>query len=163
MALCPCAGQADPATYASAVDAARRALTGDAGVVVAALTAKMMTLAAQQRFEEAALVRDRLAALDTAVHRHRLAQALRQAGTVELRRGPTTWVIDDARLVDVSIRDEVGRALPVAPPDAPPTDRPLGREHVDEALCLARFCHKHAARLDIVSLTGDWLFPLPDR
>ena len=161
VAMCPCAGQADPAAYAAAVGVARRALTGDATAAVAPLTAKMTGLAAQQRFEEAALVRDRIGALSAAAWRHQLTDALRRAGTVELRRGATTWVIEHARLVDVTIRDEVGRALPVAPPDPPREGQPLGREHIDEALCLARFCDKHAPRLEIASLTGDWLFPLP--
>ncbi len=160
VAMCPCAGQAEPAAYTAAVGAARRVLNGDASPVVVPLTNKMMTLAAQQRYEEAALVRDRIAAVDAAVHRHRLAEALRRAGSVELRRGGTSWVIDAARLVDVSIRDEVGRALPVAPPDPAAAGRPLPRELVDEALCLARFCERHAAKLDVVSITGDWLFPL---
>ncbi|HWL44143.1 MAG TPA: DEDD exonuclease domain-containing protein [Ilumatobacter sp.] len=165
VAMCPCAGQADAAAYQVAVATACRALTGDASAVVTPLTAKMTDLAGQQRFEEAALVRDRIAALTATARRQQLAEALRRAGTVELRRGATTWVIDHARLVDVSIHDpdgRVGRALPVTPPEAPTEGRPLGREHVDEALCLARFCDKHAARLDVVSLTGDWLFPLPD-
>lgn len=161
VAMCPCAGQADPRSYAAAVATARRALTGDPASVVTPLTAKMTGLAAQQRFEEAALVRDRLAALAGAARRHQLAEALRRAGTVELRRGATTWVIDAARLVDVSIRNEAGRSLPVAPPDPPADGRPLGREHVDEALCLAKFCDRQASKLEVVSVTGDWVFPLP--
>jgi DNA polymerase-3 subunit epsilon len=160
VAMCPCAGQADPAVYAAAVGVARRALAGDPAAAVAPLTVKMTDLAAQQRFEEAALVRDRIAALTAAALRHQLTDALRRAGSIELRRGATTWVIDAARLVDVAIRGEVGRALPVAPPEPPVADRPLGREHVDEALCLARFCDKQAPRLEVVSLTGEWLFPL---
>lgn len=160
VAMCPCAGQADPRDYADAVNVAARAIDGQAEAVVAPLTVKMMALAGQQRFEEAALVRDRIAALTAATQRQRLADALRRAGTVELRRGTTSWTIEGARLVDVTIRDEVGRALPVAPPAAPEPGRPLARDQVDEALCLARFCERHAARLEVLSVTGDWTFPV---
>jgi DNA polymerase-3 subunit epsilon len=163
IAFCPCAGQADTGAYAAAVAAAKRALTGDPTTVEATLTAKMTGLAAQQRFEEAALVRDRLAALQGAARRHQLVAALRAAGRLVVRRHGVTWVVDDARLVDVSITGEVGRALPVAPPDPPVAGRPLGRAHVDEALCLAKFLDRHAQQVEVVSVSGQWLFPLCDR
>jgi len=166
VAMCPCVGQADPQVYAAAVASAARALSHDPSGVVAPLTAKMMSLAGQQRFEEAALVRDRIAALEGAARRHQLTSALRQAGSVELRRGDTRWVIDQGRLVDVAIAiagssGSIGRALPVDPPDAPEPGRPLGRQHIDEALCLAKFCDRHAERLVVVSISGEWRFPLP--
>lgn len=160
VAACPCAGVGDPAGYAAAVATATRALNGDASGVLAPLTAKMTGLAAQQRFEEAALVRDRIAALEAAARRHRLVESLRAAGRVELRRGGITWTIEAARLVDVTITGEVGRALPVTPPDPVASGRPLGRAQVDEAVCLAKFCDKHAERLQVVSVTGSWTFPL---
>src|SRR5690606_18167221 len=128
------------AVYGAAVATATRALCGDASAVIAPLTARMTALAGQQRFEEAALVRDRVAALDAAARRHRLVEALRAAGRVRLRRGEVTWTIEHARLVDVTIHGEVGRALPVTPPDPAEPGRPLGRAQIDEAVCLAKFC-----------------------
>lgn len=159
VAMCPCAG-ADPVAYRAAVAVAERAMCGDPEGVIAPLTAKMTDLAGQQRFEEAALARDRIAALSAAIRRHQLVEALRRAGTVELRRDTTTWVIEQGRLVDVAIQGEMTRALPVDPPELPEPGRPLGRRQIDEALCLAKFCDKHAERLEVASVTGDWVFPL---
>jgi len=158
---CPCAGLCDAAAYAAAVEAARRAMTGDPAPVAERLHVRMAELAATQRFEEAALVRDRLSALLGAVKRHRLIEALRAAGRLEVRGGAATWTIDEACLVDVNIEGCVGRALPVDPPRPAPAGSPIRRDHVDEALCLARYLDQHARRLDVVECTGEWAFPVP--
>jgi DNA polymerase-3 subunit epsilon len=159
-AQCPCAGMCDRSAYAVAVEAARRAMAGDPAPVADRLHMRMADLAAAQRFEEAALVRDRLSALLGAVKRHRLIEALRSAGRLEVRRGDATWTIDDARLVDVRIEGSAGRALPVDPPGAPTAGSPVRRDHVDEALCLARYLEQHADRVDIVECSGEWTFPV---
>lgn len=157
---CPCAGVADRTGYDAAVAIVQRVFGGDAEPVRLRLTARMADLAAAQRFEEAALVRDRLAALLTAVHRGRLVSALLAAQRCTVRRGDVTWVVDGGRLVDVTVSGEVGRALPVDPPDAPPPGRPIDRRQVDEALCLAKYLDRHARRLDVVSCSGSWQFPV---
>ena len=159
---CPCAGAADPAAYAAAVDVATRALRGDPDAIVRRLSARMAELAATQRFEEAALVRDRLSALVTAVRRRQLTQALLAGGRCVVRRGGVSWVIDRGRLVDVTVVGEVGRSLPVDPPDPPDEGRPLGRSHVDEALCLAKYFDRHAGRIEVTSCSGTWSFPLAE-
>ncbi len=56
VAHCPCAGTADAAEYARAVEHAAAALSGHPHRVVELLHDKMMQLAHQQRFEEAASV-----------------------------------------------------------------------------------------------------------
>ncbi len=157
---CPCAGQADRAAYDSAVATTARVFGGDPESIVIRLTSRLADLAAAQRYEEAALVRDRLSALLSAIRRQQLTSALLQSGHCLVRRGDVSWVIDDGRLVDVTIAGEVGRGLPVDPPEPPGADRPLRRHHVDEALCLAKYFDKHAARLDVVSCAGTWAFPL---
>jgi DNA polymerase-3 subunit epsilon len=160
VAQCPCAGFADNASYASAVRTAAITLAGDPSVITEALGAKMARLAAQQRFEEAAQVRDRLSALHGAVRRHRLVEALRDAQRCEVRRGNVTWIIDRASLVDVVVAGTAGQSLPIAAPTAVESDRPLGRQHIDEALCLARHFDKHADQVDVVACTGQWAFPI---
>ncbi len=160
---CPCAGLADRQRYDDAVATARRVFTGDSSLVREQLTIRMSRLAAAQRYEEAALVRDRLAALLGAIRRHRLVAALRSAERCVVRRGDTTWVIDQARLIDTSISGELSKALPVDPPDAPTAGQPVDRRQIDEALCLAKYFDKHAHRLQIVSCSGDWRFPIPIR
>lgn len=157
---CPCAGLADRTAYDAAVVTAQRVFDGDAEPVRRHLTARMADLAAAQRFEEAALVRDRLAALLNAVHRTRLLTALLESGRCTVRRADVTWVIDRGRLVDVAIAGEVGRALPVDPPEPTLPGRPLHRQQVDEALCLAKYLDRHAHRLDIAECSGSWRFPI---
>jgi DNA polymerase-3 subunit epsilon len=160
VAQCPCAGVCDVTSYTAAVETARQAMTGDPTAVEVRLRDRMSDLAGAQRYEEAALVRDRLSALLGAVKRHRLVAALRGAARVHVRRGGATWIIDAARLVDVTIDGTVGRALPVDPPVAPPEGRPIAREHIDEALCLARYLEQNALGLDVVECSGVWSFPV---
>ena len=160
VAMCPCAGDADRRHYDAAVATAAAAFTGDADPIEARLTERMMTLAAAQRFEEAAMVRDRLAALQTALRRHRLAQALLRAGRCTVRHGDRAWVVDAGRLVETTLTGSAGTALPVAPPDPPADGYTLGRRNIDEALVLAKHFDKHAARLVVESCSGAWTFPL---
>jgi DNA polymerase-3 subunit epsilon len=160
VAQCPCAGVCDRASYAAAVDIARQAMTGSPLAVEVRLRDRMSDLAGAQRFEEAALVRDRLSALLGAVKRDRLVAALRAAGRLHVRSNGATWIIDAARLVDVAVDGTVGRALPVDPPPAPSDGRPLARQHIDEALCLARYLEQHAPTLEVVECSGVWSFPL---
>jgi DNA polymerase-3 subunit epsilon len=134
-------------------------MTGDPGIIVDRLHDKMHSLAIKQRFEEAAAVRDRLQALLEAVKRHRLVETLRSADRAQITIEGTTWIVEHARLIDVTKDGLATRALPAEPPDSVPLGTPLGREMIDEALVLAKFFEKHA---DSVTATcsGDWDFPV---
>jgi DNA polymerase-3 subunit epsilon len=160
VAQCPCAGVCDRVSYATATESARQAMTGYPTAVEVRLRDRMSDLAGAQRFEEAALVRDRLSALLGAIKRDRLIAALRAAGRVHVRSDAATWIIDAARLVDVAVDGAVGRALPVDPPAPAPDGRPIARQHVDEALCLARHLEQNARRLEVVECSGVWMFPV---
>lgn len=59
--LSPCDGSADPDEYAAEVQRVRQAMTGDPAPLVAAIGRRMLELARSERFEDAALWRDRLA------------------------------------------------------------------------------------------------------
>ena len=69
VAACPCAGLADRQDYDHAVRAAVAAFEGSPALVAERLTARMTALAAAQRYEEAAMARDRLSALEGAIKR----------------------------------------------------------------------------------------------
>jgi DNA polymerase III subunit epsilon len=159
-ATCPCAGLADPAEYRALVDIAARTLRGDTSAVSARLVEKMTALASGRRYEEAALVRDRLAALLGAARRHHLVEALRSTEQCEIRSRGVTWVIDRARLVDVAVAGRATPALPVEPPDPVASHLLLGRHQIDEALCLARHLERHAAQIEVVRCSGTWPFPI---
>ena len=138
VAACPCAGVADRRVYDLAVGAAVDAFDGRPGAVVERLHARMATLASAQRYEEAAATRDRMSALEGAIKRSRLMNDLVRRGRFEVTRGPVTWVIDRARLVDVRVTGSAAGALPASPPDPPAPGRPVPRVLADEALVLAR-------------------------
>ncbi|MFK8022381.1 MAG: DEDD exonuclease domain-containing protein [Ilumatobacter sp.] len=159
VAHCPCSGTADPIEYAAAVTHASRAMTGDPTIVVERLRERMLALAGQQRFEEAATTRDRLSALLGAIRRTQLIATLGRAGRCEITNGEITWVIDNGHLVDTRTSCTLTAALPVGPHGSVVSDSPTSREHADEALCLAKFFDKHAARLTVRS-DGEWRFPI---
>jgi DNA polymerase III subunit epsilon len=159
VAQCPCSGTADVLAYADAVTEAQRAMRGDTTWIAGRLTDKMRSLASQQRFEEAASVRDRLGALVGAAKRHRLVESLRRAGRVELSLEDSWWVVDGGRLVDVGVRGHAGRALPIAAPEPCLDGQPVRRQLIDEVLVLARFCDRRVADLQVRS-SGPWTFPI---
>lgn len=138
VAACPCAGAADRRSYDDAVGVAAAAMGGTPVRVVERLTDRMSALATAQRFEEAAMARDRLSALQGAVTRTSQMAGLLARGRFETTRGDVTWVIDRARLVDVRIAGSTAGALPAPAPVAPEPGRPLPRALADEALVLAR-------------------------
>ena len=159
VAHCPCSGTADPREYASAVEHAARAMTGSATFVVDQLRLRMERLASQQRFEEAAATRDRLSALLGALKRAALLDALGAAGEARVGLGDITWILSAGRLVDVQTVTSLTTVLPVPALGSIEADLPVTRQHVDEALCLAKFFDRHSTRLR-VTCSGDWRFPI---
>ena len=85
--LSPCDGSADPTAYAAVVRQLRDTLLHSPDDVVAAINARMSVLAADERFEEAGVHRDRLAAFIRAAARtQRLSALTRCAEVVAGRR-----------------------------------------------------------------------------
>ncbi|MFT3872210.1 MAG: DEDD exonuclease domain-containing protein [Nocardioides sp.] len=74
--LSPCDGSADPASYASIIEALRHTLIHDPEAVVDVIGAKMAGLAADERYEEAGVHRDRLGAFLRAASRTQRLAAL---------------------------------------------------------------------------------------
>ena len=159
VAHCPCSGTADPAAYAAAVTQAARVFGGDPTFVVERLRDRMQALATQQRFEEAAMTRDRLSALLGAVRRTQLLDALGRTLHAEVTHADTTWILADGHLVDTRTSTTLTSALPIGPLGHITIGEPVPREHVDEALCLAKFFDQHAERLT-VTCSGTWGFPI---
>ncbi|MDX2380862.1 MAG: DEDD exonuclease domain-containing protein [Acidimicrobiia bacterium] len=160
VAHCPCAGDVEPDRYRSVVESTRAAMRGHHDLVVECLRGRMTQQAAQQRFEEASLTRDRLSAWMSAARRRELVDALVRAERVEIRWGDSTWLVEGGRLLDATRSGEVGRDLAVPPPDALAAGRAVPATQVDESLCLARFCEARADQLEI-TCSGRWDFPLP--
>ena len=100
VATCPCAGSISAAAYAEIVDRTVRGLTTDPHLLLDPLRDRMHLLAADDRFEEAADVRNRASTLAQALRRQRRLDGLRRAGRVVLRLPDHGQVeLDHGRLV----------------------------------------------------------------
>lgn len=163
VALCPCAdgsGGEICDRYAATVDRALEALTREPDLVLVPLRAKMLALAKDRRFEEAATMRDRAAALSRALLRQRRLEGLRAAGRLVVEAaGEGGAVIDAGRLV--TAWGPEGRAPlhpELAPPAASPAS-PLARDEVDEMVVISNWLEVRASRLRILSCSGVWMSP----
>jgi len=82
VALCPCDGSLSKERYAPIVARVREGINEDPAQLLEPLTVKMSELAALERYEEAAWMRDRYRALARALTRRREWQAMNGAGAV---------------------------------------------------------------------------------
>lgn len=87
VALCPCDGTLTPEEYAPVAETIRRGVHERPDLLLDPLTERMERLASDQRYEDAAVVRDRHLALGRALERRRAWQAMQAAGTMEIE-GP---------------------------------------------------------------------------
>jgi DNA polymerase-3 subunit epsilon len=164
----PCDGSESVEAYAGHAAAVRAAMLGDVRPLVAALSRKVARLAEVERFEEAAVHRDRLAAFVRAAARmQRLSALTRCAELVAARqRDDGSWEIvvvrhgrlaatavagraEDPRLVSASLVD----AAEVVSPGPGPTPA----ASAEETECVLRWLEAAGTRL--VSLTGTWASP----
>lgn len=167
VAHCPCAGTVDDATYRREVDLVVRALQHEPQLLLEPLATRVAALAGAERYEEAATVRDRAAALSEALRRTRRFDALRAAGRVELELpGGMEVVIDRGILRSCTAEGElpgvgggIGRGLVPEPPHPPPAGEALPAEAADELVAVASFLDRHAARLRVRSVEGAWASP----
>ena len=135
-------------------------MTTSPELIIAPLQARLATLSAERRYEEAAQVRDRAMAFTNAMRRQRLTDRLREAGDVGLLLGETTLHVRHGVLIGTA-RDgelEIGLSLPA--PDVPLAPRLLPRDVVDEVLCLARAIERVANRLTVLWCEGRWQWPV---
>jgi DNA polymerase-3 subunit epsilon len=156
-ATCPCSGQVGAAEYAAVVERVRRGLTSEPGLLLEPLRRRIESLAAAERFEEAAEARDRAAALATALDSQRRLDGLRRAGRIVVHIDGAGAVALDGGLW------AGGRA---APADRPPTtgagpSRPLNPATADELTCVAAWLDANAHRVRVLACEGELASPLP--
>jgi excinuclease ABC subunit C len=146
----PCIGAVDPETYAGHVEGLAAFLAGDTGTIVDRLQAEMRVAADAQEYEQAARIRDRLAAVRRAMERQELVSdrpedfdvlglALDELEAVlavlNVRRGRVTgrktMVID--RVEDVTTPALIGILLGRLYGEEPPPRSVLVQELPDDA------------------------------
>jgi DNA polymerase-3 subunit epsilon len=181
---CPCSGATTAEEYAAIVATTVRALSREPELVIEPLRARMLTLARQARFEEAAATRDRLAAFTRAVRLEREIGAWRRAGRVILHvRGPSASPassgsarsgspatapapahrveLDAGSLVAVEPWRPMARGLPLC--SGRTADGPPGRDEIDELVVVTRWLQReaHAGRVRLVRVERPLAVDLP--
>jgi DNA polymerase-3 subunit epsilon len=164
VSTCPCSGDISQAGYQAVVDHVVVGLTESPELLLGPLEQRMRALAGMARFEEAADMRDRAAALARAVAKQRRIDALRRAGrlTVEVP-GEGGAVLEGGRLVATWGQDG-GQVTLVGPgPDAGGSwvDGPLPRHLADEVSAVAAWLDARAARVRVLACEGEWSSLLP--
>lgn len=164
--LSPCDGSADIEVYSAEVDRVRRAMIGDPEELVTAVRAHMLHLARNERFEEAAVWRDRLTSfLRAAVRTHRLRELTGQAELVAAAPHPEGWevhVIRYGRLVAAGVLPRGTHssgwvdALLATAETVEPGFGPIPAATVEETECLLRWLDSPGTRM----VRGTWHTPL---
>lgn len=151
-APCPCSGAADLSAHAAAVEGVARAMKGDGATVADVLSKRMGDLSTQQRFEEAASVRDRLSSLLSATTTARLVDASLAAGTARFDLAGITHEMHEGLLnlehLGISHRFDTGTADTNA-----------------ERILVARMIQRAATQsrtLRHVNCSGEWHFPVAE-
>jgi DNA polymerase-3 subunit epsilon len=157
--------EGDPANSVT-VDWVLEALASAPESIAVLIDRRMSELAEEQRYEEAALTRDRLQAFVQCFTRQELADDLRRAGVLEVRIGDAVHTIDHGVLVQTRRDGELfsPAAASTAPSlvldtlahPEPPREigAPVPTSAIDEVLLVAR--HLRTARGTIISSSGEW-------
>jgi DNA polymerase-3 subunit epsilon len=130
----PCDGRIDPERYGELVRRLVSSLTASPGGLLEALERRMNELAEQERYEEAASMRDRLRALAEALWRSRADRWLVDAGGLSL-------LTDDG----VALQFDHGALTRAGEPAAPatPLSLPCPRERADELAAVRSWLTLH--------------------
>lgn len=167
--LSPCDGSTDEATYAALVDRLRDSLLRGADPVVDSLTSRMSALAADERFEEASVHRDRLAAFLRAASRtQRLSALARCREIVAARRDDRgRWevhVVRHGRLAAAGVIPSGGNAftfveqLRASAETVSGGPGPVPSATAEESELVLRWLETPGVRL--VDVDGEWTCPV---
>ena len=161
VATCPCAGAISVDAYRRIIDRLVHGLTQDPSLLLEPLADRMHALARDERFEEAADVRDRAAALAATLRRQRRIETLRRAGRVRIEVPDGGGAeVEGGRLV-CSWGPDGGLPFPTASSSDEEGTGPLPRELADELLCVARWLDERAGQVRLVHCEGGLASDLP--
>jgi DNA polymerase-3 subunit epsilon len=156
--LCPCAGDVTREHYDAVVSRVVRGLTREPELLLEPLRERMHALADLERFEEAADVRDRAAALAAALTRQRRLDQLRGSGRIELDLGEAGCVeLDCGRLTRTWIDGELPLTAAVAGGDPDREGAPdpwIPGDVADELACVASWLDANARAVRLVQCDG---------
>jgi DNA polymerase-3 subunit epsilon len=167
VSACPCAGGIDDDTYRTFVDRATAALTTDPDLVLGPLRFRLLALAAAQRFEEAADVRDRAEALTSLLRRQRRLDLLADSGRVVIEVPGGGAELDGGVVVrswgSSSTKAASDRVLDLSPAPEPPRPdrRALDADTADEIAVVGSWLDANAHRVRLISVEEPLVSPLP--
>jgi DNA polymerase-3 subunit epsilon len=156
IALCPCDGTLSESAYRPVVERLVAGIEQDPALLLEPLAERVASLAAEQRFEEAAWARDRHHALARALDRRRAWQALQSAGRVWAESEDGSAVIDAGRLVTAWPGED--RPLIPSPAAEAPSPVPRGSVDAEEAHLLWRWLT--SGRVRILESQGPLSLPI---
>jgi DNA polymerase-3 subunit epsilon len=166
--LCPCAGAVSSEDYAAVAARVVRGLTCEPELLLEPLRERMFALARSERFEEAADVRDRAAALGAALTRQRRLLQLRDSGRIEIDLGEAGWVeLDRGRLTRTWIDGEFPLGPAVAARDGGDEsggqtgDAWIPVDLADELACVASWLDANAPKVRLVQCDGVFASTVP--
>jgi DNA polymerase III subunit epsilon len=165
--LGPCTGEADADQYAGHIATLTRCLDGgDPELLLTPLRKKMLGCAAEQRYEQAALMRDRLEALSRALDDRRRIATICAAGELVLAkphpRGREITVLRHGQLASVTVVPTGGAiqlTTNVPGQDPEPITGPPPRHRVDEIRLVARWLDQVAGDAELVAVSGTFASP----
>ena len=165
VSCCPCSGTTSEADYAAVIEELVTNLTSRPDLLLSPLAARIDKLAAAQRYEEAADIRDRAEALAGLMRRQRRFDLLRRAGRVRLRIGDGWVELVGGRLSCCGHATD-GCTLDIDPatPLAPATTAPLpvpDRAEADELLTVVGWIERNIDKVTIEEVEGVLANPLP--
>ena len=160
----PCEGGISPDRYARFVDVVAAAWVGDVRPLVAPLEAKLAELSAQQRFEQAALVRDRIATVVRACARMQRLNGLRRIDELVAARPDSAggWevsVVRRGRLAAAATARRGTHPVPVIEALLATADT-VDEAHealVEETECILHWLEEPGTRL--VAASQPWTLP----
>ncbi|MFD1535881.1 DEDD exonuclease domain-containing protein [Nonomuraea guangzhouensis] len=164
----PCEGRESPTDYALHAQAARRAMTLDASAVFSAVSARMERLSVEQRYEEASVDRDRLAAFVRAAARMQRLTAITRipqlvAASPAFDGGWDIHVVRYGRLSAAGVMPRGAHPVPfveslVATAESViPGPGPVHAASAEETECILRWLESPGVRL--VEVDGEWSLP----
>jgi DNA polymerase-3 subunit epsilon len=165
----PCTGSQSVKDYAIIVEQAAQMIAGDSRPIVGALRERMSSLSGQERYEDAAQIRDRLLNLVRATARaQRIAPLAASAEITAARPTPQGgWefiCVRFGRLAGTTLAprgaatDPYLRALAASAESVPPSTAPAASASVEETEKILRWLEGSDVRM--VAIDGEWTCPV---
>ncbi|MEC8827599.1 MAG: DEDD exonuclease domain-containing protein [Actinomycetota bacterium] len=145
VSVCPCSGEISEESYNAIVNDLLEALLIYPERLLEPLRARMIELATQRRFEEAADIRQRGSALSTALRRKYKLDSIRSAGRLVVEvPGVGASTLEDGRLAEQWSEHGVSAGPLHLPEDV------VSKSEIDELWCVASWLSKQAGELRLL-------------